>query len=141
MLTIRVVLSDLKLFLWKKMSKKVRKNWVLKFRNPAKNRVFNFFSFFLLHNHRGIILDRIEKTAPLYLVSFYLISEKPQKPPNSRENREYLENPSINFFETMIFVISAKNWFRNVCHLFWGIQSPKFVNQCYLLYIFTYFLL
>ena len=134
MSTIWVILSELKLFLWQKNVKKVRKNWILKFRNPAKNPIFNFFEFFLLNNHRGMILKRLEKTRHPYLVSFYLISKKPQKPPNSRENREYLENWPIAVFSTPIFVISAKKWLRKVYFHLWIIPDPKKVVQCYLIY-------
>ena len=132
MSTIWVILSDLKLFLWQKNVKKVWKNWILTFRNPVKNPIFNFFEFFLLHSHRGIILDRLEKTRHLYLVSFHLISKKPQKPPNSRENRGNLENWPIEKVLTPIFVISAKKWLRKV--YFHTCTMPDPQKSCPVLY-------
>jgi len=52
---------------------------ILKFQKSANFQFSTFFSFFLLQNGHNIIFFRLEKTELTYLISLYLISQKPQK--------------------------------------------------------------
>ena len=58
-----------------------------------------------------------KKISCFYLVSFYFIFINTQKTPNSRENREYLENGAWKKIDDK-FVIYAQKSFRISCQTY-----------------------
>ena len=119
MYTVTITFSPEKSKMCGKNVQKLKKNQNFKFKKSTKIRVFNFFSFFLLQSHFIMPLCWSKKTGCFYLVSFYFIFVKPQKTPNSRENREYFENWRTEIFFDPKFGISDQKLLRINYHLGW----------------------
>ena len=126
MYTVTITYSPEKSNVCQKKCSKIEKNPNFKFKKFTKIRVFNFFSFFLLQNHFIMPLCWSKKTGCFYLVSFYFIFIKPQKTPNSRENRGYLAKKYFFRQMTPKFVISGKKLFRKVYQTCWVRTRPHF---------------
>ena len=120
---------------WKNILDFFQNKWffaILKFQKSAKIPIFNFFPFFLLQNGHNIIFFRLEKTELTYLISLYLISQKPQKMHFPRENRELCENWASEIFLTQKFEISDQKRIGNDIQTYWNLGSPKFCCPVYL---------
>ena len=97
-----------------------------KLKKSSKTPIFNFFSFFLLQNHHNIIFFPLKKSELIYLISLYLISQKPQKMQFPRENRELWENWTSENFLTPKFELSDQKRIGNDLQTYWNIRVTKF---------------
>ena len=102
-----------------------RKFWNFKLWNTAKYSIFNFFQISFFLNHYYNLYFHLKFSDCQNLASFHLISEKPQKTPNSRKNRENLENGPWENFLDHEFGISDKFLVRNCFQMFWDVMSTK----------------
>ena len=102
-----------------KKLKKCQNFSIFKTWKAPENPIWNFFSVFLLQTHFTRPLYWSKKTACFYHVSLYFIFVKPQKSPNSRENREYFENLHMKIFLDPKFRVSDQKLLRINYHLGW----------------------
>ena len=97
-----------------------------KFWTYAKSTFFKFFSIFFFLNHPNNVPFHLQKKEFTYLTSLYLISQKPQKTPNSRKKREYLAEFCFLRILDPKFGISDQKRFRISFQTCWDMTSIFF---------------
>ena len=93
----------------------------------VKNTIYNFFTLFLLQYHCNNVFYHFQKSEWKNIFSFPPKIEKPRKPQNSRENREYRENWASDHFSNPEFGINDQKWFRIHLQTYW---DPQLIIFC-----------